>query len=101
MSLTNRYLVSRGFTWLKLRTWKIQQLSADPNILTCQQRAELSACLTADEAARVAFRFLPGAEIYMWDEPDWIPTKSTAARKAVRIVATVTPDGRHAVQQGL
>lgn len=96
----DRYLITRGLSWKKLRTWKLLRMTDQPHLLTChQRRGDLSACLTAHEAARIAFRLLPGAEVFMWDEPNWIPTRSTAGHTACRIVATVDANGVWATER--
>ena len=93
--MPKRYLLTRGTSWGRdfkgLRDWRLLEMAEQPHLCTCKTRAQMSACLTVYEASRVAFRLVPGGEIYCWDEPNWIPG-NTAGHKAVRIVASV--DGR-------
>lgn len=86
-----RYLLTRGTSWKRLYTWKLVQMAdqpSEPNLLTCQDRKEISKYLTADEAARVAFKVIGDAELYMWDDPGYIPGPSLQGHKAVRVIAT-------------
>lgn len=85
-SAQQKYLISRGMSWLKPHTWKVLRLSSEPHLLTCAEHSQLSACLTAAEAARIALRLVPGAQVYMWDQPNWWPTKSTAGHQALRVM---------------
>lgn len=93
-----RVLLTRGTSWQNVRAWRVLEMTEEPNLLTCYKRAQLSAVLTADEALRVTFKRFPGSEVYMWDEPDYIPGPSVAGRKAVRVVATVNRNGAYAVE---
>lgn len=81
-----RLLLTRGTSWLKVYDWRILEMTEEPNLLTSTRRAQMSATLTAYEAANVTLRRYAGAEVYMWDEPNYIPGQSTQDHKAVRVV---------------
>lgn len=94
MSLTRphtkqKYLITRGMSWLNPHKWKVLLMTSEPHLLTCQEHSQLSHCLTPAEAARIAFRLLPGAQVYMWEgDPNWKPSPGGQLR-AARVVATV------------
>lgn len=87
-----RYLLTRGTSWGRdfagLRKWRLLLMDREPHLLTCKKRAELSAVLMPAEAANVAFKVIGDAELYMWDDPNYIPGRSLQDHKAVRVVAT-------------
>lgn len=98
MTATFSPAASRGDRAMFYR-WKLVRMADNPHLLTCTQRAEFSKYLTCHEAARVAFRLVPGSEVYLWDEPNWLPG-CTQDHKAVRVVATVAPNGVWTGQNG-
>lgn len=89
-----KLLLTRGTSWGRdfkgLRDWRVLEMAEEPNLLTCKRRALMSATLTPYEAANVTLRKFAGAEVYMWEEPDYIPGPSLQGRKAVRVVGAAS-----------
>ncbi len=97
--MKDKYLLTRGLTWRQghVYRWKLVRMAKEPHLLTCTDRAEMSKYLTVHEACRVAFRLIAGSELYIWDDPNWLPG-CTQDHRAVRVVATVAANGVWAVQ---
>lgn len=87
-----RILLTRGTSWEQVRDWRILELTEQPHLSTCKRRGQLSASLTAAQAARETMNRFPAAEMYMWKhDANYIPGPSIKGYEAVRVIA-VAPD---------
>jgi hypothetical protein len=100
-----RLLITRGTEWgrdfSEIHDWRVLQMTEQPHLCTTTKLAQYPSEFKPLDAAARAFDEFPGAEVYMWDEPDYIPGPSVADHKAVRVVAWVDERGGVGVQQNL
>lgn len=84
-----RLLLTRGAEWTRLRDWRVLEMAEQPHLLTCRKRAQMPACLTAIEAANVALKHFADAQVFMWDDPSYIPGRNLQGHKAIRVVGAL------------